>query len=303
MPLPAAVPSLHSLHRRLLPLAWGLAAVIGLILAFTWGALQVQVALAGFLNGESIWSKAQKQAVIDLGDYAASGDPADLAAFRKNYDILRIDRWTRDRVTAGEYDRVAVAGALLRVNTMQSAVPNVIFMLDHFASAPYMKQALAAWRATDRPVDELDIIARTLEQAHARGAMDRARIARAQARIRALNEDIEPQAKVFSQEVAHGAVWMGRVLYSTIFGATCLATLLWLWMARRVLAGMRRTEERYRLLFDRAADAIVMVDEKGGHILDANRKALEWIGCDMQELVGTPFAGLFEHGLPRGEGI
>ena len=85
--MPAAVPSLHSLPRRLLPLGWGLAAVIGLILAFTWGALQVQVALAGFLNGESIWSKAQKQAAIDLRNYAASGNPVDLAAYRRNYDI------------------------------------------------------------------------------------------------------------------------------------------------------------------------------------------------------------------------
>ncbi|UGB47133.1 EAL domain-containing protein [Frateuria edaphi] len=301
--MPAAVPSLSSLPRRLLPLAWGLAAVIGLILAFTWGALQVQVALAGFLNGESIWSKAQKQSVIDLRNYAASGSPADLAAYRRNYDILRIDRWTRDVVATGDYDRAAVADALVRVNTMQSAVPGVIFMLDHFASGPYMKEALAAWRSVDRQVAELDTIAHELQAAHARGAMDPASIARQQARIRALNDYIEPRAKVFSQEVAHGAVWMGRVLYSTIFGATCLATLLWLWMARRVLANMRGTEERYRLLFDRAPDAIVMVDEQGGCILDANHKAAEWTGRGQQELLGMPFAALFERGQPHGEGI
>ena len=301
--MPAAVPSLHSLPRRLLPLAWGLAAVIGLILAFTWGALEVQVALAGFLNGESIWSKAQKQAVIDLRNYAASGNPADLAAYRRNYEILHIDQWTRDVVATGDYDRSAVGDALVKVNTMQAAVPGVIFMLDHFASAPYMKEALAAWRSTDRQVAELDVIAHQLEAAHARDGMDAASIARQQARIRALNDFIEPRAKTFSQEVAHGAVWMGRVLYSTIFGATCLATLLWLWMARRVLAGIRGTEERYRLLFDRAADAIVMVDEECGHILDANHKAVEWTGHGTQELIGTSFAALFERGKPHGEGI
>ena len=174
--MPAAVPSLHSLPRRLLPLAWGLAAVIGLILAFTWGALEVQVALAGFLNGESIWSKAQKQAVIDLRNYAASGKPADLAAYRRNYEILHIDQWTRDVVATGDYDRSAVGDALVKVNTMQAAVPGVIFMLDHFASAPYMKEALAAWRSTDRQVAELDVIAHQLEAAHARDGMDAASI-------------------------------------------------------------------------------------------------------------------------------
>ena len=36
--------------------------------------------------------------------------------------------------------------------------------------------------------------------------------------------------------------------------------LFWLFMARRILARIRGTEERYHLLFDHAADAIVMVD-------------------------------------------
>ena len=55
----------RSLSRRLMPLAYALASAVVLIMAMTWGVLQVQVTLAGFLNSESIWSKAQKQAVID----------------------------------------------------------------------------------------------------------------------------------------------------------------------------------------------------------------------------------------------
>jgi diguanylate cyclase (GGDEF)-like protein/PAS domain S-box-containing protein len=301
--MPAAVPSPHSLPRRLLPLAYGLAAVLGLILVFIWGALQIQVALAGFLNGESIWSKAQKQAVIDLRVYAASGDPADLADFRRNYEILRTDRWTRDAIAAGRYDRAAVTAALERVNTMPAAVPGVIFMLDHFATAPYMRQALAAWRSTDAQVAELGTIADQLQAGHARGDMDRAEIVRQQARIRALNDFIEPRAQVFSREVARGASWMGQVLFGTIFVAACIASLLWLRMARRILAGIRGTEERYRLLFDRAPDAIVMVDEQDGRVLDANLKACEWTGRSARELIGTPFAALFEGGAPHAEGV
>ena len=66
------------LSRRLMPLAYALIAMVGLMLALTWGALQIQITLAGFLNGESLWSKAQKQSVIDLEAYAISGDAADL---------------------------------------------------------------------------------------------------------------------------------------------------------------------------------------------------------------------------------
>ncbi|MEO8746607.1 MAG: hypothetical protein ABI379_02975, partial [Rhodanobacter sp.] len=63
-----------------MPLAYALVVMIGLILALTWGSLQVQVTLAGFLNGESLWSKAQKQEIIDLDAYASTGNPEQLKA-------------------------------------------------------------------------------------------------------------------------------------------------------------------------------------------------------------------------------
>ena len=119
--MPIASTSLQRpLSRRLLPLVYGLLFVIGLILSFTWAALQLQAALAGFLNGESVWSKAQKQAVIDLDAYAARGGPADLASFRRNYEVMEIDRWARD-VTAGErFDREAVAQAGFEVSAVRA---------------------------------------------------------------------------------------------------------------------------------------------------------------------------------------
>ena len=285
-----------------MPLVYGLLFVIGLILSFTWAALQLQAALAGFLNGESVWSKAQKQAVIDLDAYAARGGPADLASFRRNYEVMEIDRWARD-VTAGErFDRDAVAQALSQGKTIHAAIPGVIFMLRHFPDAPYMRDALGAWRSTDGSVAELAAIADELQRAYA-GDVPPWEVARQRERIHALNTLIEPQSKEFSLAIARGAAWLGHALFSSIFFASCLAVVLWLVMARRVIASIRNTEERYRLLFDNAADAIVMLDERSGRILDINRKAMEWTGRSERDLLGERFDTLFERHHPHAGGI
>ncbi|WP_424680795.1 putative bifunctional diguanylate cyclase/phosphodiesterase [Frateuria sp. YIM B11624] len=291
------------LLRRLLPLGYALAGIIALILALTWGALQVQVTLAGFLNGESLWSKAQKQAVIDLDAYAASGNPADLAGFRRNHALVASDRWARDAIASDHFDRDAVARAFARGEVIPSAIPGMIFIFDHFSGAPYIRQAVAAWRSTDESVGELSQIADRLESAYVSGGPSAALVASERARVAALNAFIEPQTKLFSLEIARGAAWLGHMLFAAVLAAACIALLLWLRMARRILADIRGTEERYRLLFDRAADAILMVDEERGHILDANQKAVEWTGQGTQELIGTSFAALFERRQPRGEGI
>ncbi|TAM63507.1 MAG: hypothetical protein EPN49_02055, partial [Rhodanobacter sp.] len=81
-----------------MPLAYALAFAIVMIMALIWGVLQIQVTLAGFLNSESIWSKAQKQAVIDLENYAMRGNAGDFARFQRNHSLLESDRWGRDAI-------------------------------------------------------------------------------------------------------------------------------------------------------------------------------------------------------------
>ena len=281
------------LLQRLLPLAYALAAMLGLILALTWGALQLQVTLAGFLNGESLWSKAQKQAVVDLENYAVKGDPAYLHSFRRNYAVLVTDRYARDKIDSGRFERADVIEAFRRGGVIPSAIPGMVFMLQYFSGAPHMREALADWHSVDGQIAELNGIADQLERAYAGGGMTPAEVTRQRDRIHELNDFIEPRSSSFSLHIANGATWLGRVLFASVFLVTLVAGLLWLRMARRILAGIRGTEERYRLLFDSAGSAIVMVDESSGQILDANRTASHWTGRGADELVGESFGRLF----------
>ena len=281
------------LTRRLLPLAYALAVAIALIMALTWGVLQVQVTLAGFLNSESVWSKAQKQAVIDLDNYALDGDAADLAGFRDHHGLLESDCWGRDAIISGDYSKEGITRVFERGNIMPAAQPGMTFMLQHFSGMPHIREALAAWRSTDASIAELGTIADELGDAYRAGGPSPAEIARQRGRIKALNAYMEPRTDLFSIEVVKGAVWLGELLFWGVLSAFLVAALLWLRMARRILESIRGTEERYRLLFDSAADVIVMIDETSGRILDVNRAAAAWTGRRADELVGDRFVHLF----------
>ena len=285
------------LTRRLLPLAYALAVAVVLIMALTWGVLQVQVTLAGFLNSESVWSKAQKQAVIDLDNYALGGDAADLAGFQDNYGLLEADRWGRDAIISGDFSKADITRVFKRGNIMPAAQPGMTFMLQHFSNIPHMREALVAWRSTDASIAELARIADELHAAYSAGEPSEAEITRQRARVKALNVYMAPHTELFSIEIVKGAVWLGELLFWGVLGTFLIAALLWLRMARRILEGIRGTEERYRLLFDSAADAIVMVDETSGRILDVNRTAAAWTGRRVDELVGDRFVHLFAQSM------
>ena len=286
-----------SLSQHLLPLAIALAFVVGLILTLTWGALQIQVTLAGFLNGESVWSKAQKQAVIDLEIYAQSGRADLLADYRKNMAVLASDRWARDAIASGDFDHARVRQAFRDAHVIPEAIDGMIFMLHYFSSAPYMKQAIAAWYSTDTTIDGLDRIAGELQRAYADGSITPAMASAARERIAESNRFIEPRSNLFSSQIADGAAWIGTVLFLTVLAAAIAASLLWLRTARRILQGIRSSDERYRLLFDSANDAILMIDESHGSILEANHTAKAWIGCSKGLLEGRQFDAIFAGGL------
>ncbi len=287
----------HSLQiplvRRLMPLAWALAVAIVLIMVLTWGVLQVQVTLAGFLNSESVWSKAQKQAVIDLDNYAISGAPADLAGFFDNYGLLEADRRGRDEVISGDYDQQEILKVFQRGNVMPAARPGMTFMMEHMSWAPHMREAIAAWRSTDASIAELHAIANELNELYRSGGPTAAQINARRERIRALNAYMAPRTNLFSVEMVKGALLLGQILFWGVLGAFIIAATVWLGMARRILESIRGSEERYRLLFDSAADAIVMVDEGSGRILDVNRTAAAWTGRSARELIGDRFVHLF----------
>lgn len=291
MPLIASLQ--QPLWRRLMPLAWSLAADVALLLALIWGVLQVQVTLAGFLNSESVWSKAQKQAVIDLDQYAALGNPKDLASYRRNHALLVTDRWGRDAIIGGNYDPALVHRALVQSNVLPAAESGMTFMLAHFSDAPYMSQAIAAWRSTDASLDKLDAIAGELQRAYATGQPDPAEISRLRVDIAALNATIEPRSNLFSLQMVSGAVWLSRVLFVAVLLALLLVAAMWIGMARRVLNSIRGSDERYRLLFESASAAIVMVEEASGLIVEANRLASVWTGRDLDTLLGARFDELF----------
>lgn len=284
------------LSRRLRPLAYALVAVVGLILALTWVALQTQVTLAGFLNGESLWSKAQKQAVIDLDEYATHGRPADLADFRRNYSVLVADRWARDAIASGDFVHSEVYDAFARGGVIPEAIPGMVFIFQYFSGMPYVREAVTEWRSVDASLIDLADTADRLDRAYAAGTPPSTMIDAERAHIAALNTYVEPRAKAFSLDIANGASWIGRVLFFTVFGVATLASLLWLRMAGRIVATIRGTEERYSLLFDSAADAIFMVDEESGRILDVNRRAANWVGSSRTELIGIQLSSLFVEG-------
>ena len=297
---PTAIP----LSQQLRPLLVGMLLIVLLVLVLTWVALQVQVAVAGLLNGESNWSKAEKQAVIDLYAYVQTGHPDDLAGFRRQAQIVDDYRVARNALASSRPEYPAIERMLARTGAMRQSIPVGLFVLRHFASTPYIHAALRNWRDTDSNMEELHQLALQAQvlwtsPTDIKGPAAQKRNAIAQ-RIIVIDKRIAPLTDDFSRSIALGAAWLARLLFWSMVLATLLMLAIWLYFARRTLLALRGSESRYRTLLEGARDAIVVIDAGSGRILEVNHAAERMLGDDRQTLYGCAFGSLFPEGLDIG---
>lgn len=287
------------LERHLRPLLIGMLAIVLLVLLLTWFALQLQVAVAGFLNGESIWSKAQKQSIIELYAYASTGDPQHLLEYEKSTRIVQADRIGRDTLASATPDRALARREFASTGALPQAIPLIVFAMQHLRGAPYVNDALRSWHASDPYMDELGLIAKRLQIQYAQPSPDRGAIRDDANRILEINATVSPLTDEFSRSIAQGAAWLARVLFWSMLFATLLMLAIWLYFARRTMRDLRGSESRYRTLLEGAQDAIVVIDAGSGRILEVNQAAEQMIGSERQQVCGRTFESLFPDGLSQ----
>jgi PAS domain S-box-containing protein len=68
---------------------------------------------------------------------------------------------------------------------------------------------------------------------------------------------------------------------------------------RTLEEGLRKSEERFRAIFDHSNDAIFLVDVEHDSILDVNRRACEMLGYSRAELLALPMSVIHPHEMPK----
>ena len=64
------------------------------------------------------------------------------------------------------------------------------------------------------------------------------------------------------------------------------------------LDALRRSEERFRKIFEHSADAILVLDPARGHFVDANQRACRALGYGYDELMATPIRAIHPNEMP-----
>ena len=225
---------------------WLFAAIVLflLILAnFSFGLLS---SARAYVGGESLWSKAQKDAVFHLQKYAAGRDPEELRQFRANLAVPLGDHEARVEMDKPDPDVQIVRQGFVRGGIHADDIDGMYTLYRRFEWISFMQRAIRAWKEGDRYIAQLDQ-AGTLLQREIESRSPRAdQLQSILADISEINENLTPIENQFVDALSDASRTTYRLLQLVMLAATPVLLMFGTVLSLRILQLRRRMEARVK---------------------------------------------------------
>ncbi|WP_058545009.1 EAL domain-containing protein [Pseudomonas fluorescens] len=284
---------------RLLGIVWPFIAVV-LFQALLGGvSLYVLSAVRGYVAGESLWSKGQKDAIYYLNLYA---DSRDEAIFRKYQQAIAVPEGGHELRVALDReppDLEAARAGILQGGNHPDDVSSVIWLYLNFRHFSYLEEAIDLWTVGDGYLIELDNVAQQMHSSISAGQASEVDIRGWKAQIFAINDSVTPAAKAFSDALGEGSRFILRLLLVTNFATALGLIVLALLRTHKLLAqrqvfanALQMEKERAQITLQSIGDGVITTDVEGA-IAYMNPAAEAMTHWKAEHATGLPLAALF----------
>ena len=284
---------------RLLGIIWPFVAVVVFQVLLGSLSLYALSAVRAYVAGESLWSKAQKDAIYYLNLYADDRDPLTYARYRRAILVPQGDHNLRLALDRPEPDLEAARKGVLQGGNHPEDVARIIWFYRNFRHISYMETAIDYWDIGDDYLRQLDVLAQQMREGFAGGKADAHQVANWKARIVAINDGVTPAAKAFSDALGEGSRMLLKVLMLTNL-ATALFLIAMAWRrSSKLLAqhqafasALQEEKERAQITLESIGDAVITADVDGciSYMNPAAEQLTHWQAMQAQ---GLPLAALF----------
>jgi len=284
---------------RLLGIVWPFIAVVLFQALLGCGSLYVLSAVRGYVGGESLWSKGQKDAIYYLTLYADNRDEATYLKYQHAIAVPQGGHELRVALDRPTPDLDSARLGILKGGNHPDDVSSVIWLYLNFRHFSYLEKAIELWTVGDGYLVQLDNLAQEMHAAISADQVNANDVRQWKARITAINDGVTPAAKAFSDALGEGSRVILRLLLitnlTTALGLIVLALLRThkLLSQRHAFATALQVEkERAQITLASIGDGVITTNVDGAitYMNPAAEALTHWKSSQAQ---GLPLAALF----------
>jgi diguanylate cyclase (GGDEF)-like protein len=221
------------------------AIVLGLLLLaiFSLGSLS---AARAYVGGESLWSKAQKDAVFHLQKYAATGSSAEFEQYRATIAIPQGDHVARLAMDDPHGNPEVIREGFRRGGIHPDDIDGLVLLYHRFKSTSFMSRAIQAWTQGDVLIARLDEAAMRLRREVESPSSNAIRINSDLADIARINDELTPLENEFVAALGDASRTTYQLLRGMLLGATPVLLLFGTVLSVRILRHRKRLQDQIK---------------------------------------------------------
>jgi diguanylate cyclase (GGDEF)-like protein/PAS domain S-box-containing protein len=298
-------------HRRLFSVTWPLIVIAALMLFLCIASLTTLSSIRAFVNGEGMWSKAERQAIAELREFGSTGSPVSYARFRIELAVPLGDHAARLQLQGPAPDYQLAARGFIAGRNHPDDVPGMMRLFRVFRNSAIMARPIAAWTQGDQLILQLDQVGQEMHAAIAAGETAHGRVEGLVANAEMIHLRVAPLEDDFSSSLGSTSRQVRNLL--SAFLALCTAVLVGIGTtlsrntirrSERIAKVLRETQEQAYLAqaqshvtLESIADAVLCTNY-AQQVTYLNSAAEQLTGWSAAEATGQPLATVL-HILPE----
>jgi diguanylate cyclase (GGDEF)-like protein len=239
--------SMANSKRMLLILSPFLAIVVVLV----WLAiLSIGILAAGraYVEGESLWSKSQKESVSHLLRYAETGSKSELTKYERAIAVPLGFRKARLELEKPAPNYSVAASGFMEGGSHPDDIPGVISLYERFHRVSYMKSVLDIWRTGDAFIARLNRAADDLSVIYAYQQPDLVQRDVIAQRIVQIDEELRPWQNKFSNTLGDATRWIKSTLLIVILSVAGTLVPVGIVVTQRMVSRFDKAERELKEL-------------------------------------------------------
>jgi diguanylate cyclase (GGDEF)-like protein len=223
---------------------WMFAGIVLCLLLLANFSFELLSSTRAYVGGESLWSKAQKDAVFHLQKFAGSHDAEDLRQFRADIAVPLGDHDARVEMNKSKPDLAKVRQGFFRGGNHPDDVDGMFNLYRRFEWVSFMQRAIRAWEAGDLYISRLNEAGTLLQLEIASPAPSSKKIATILAEISGINDHLTLIENQFVGAMSDASRATYRLLQRIMLAATPGLLMLGIVLSLRILQQRKRMEAR-----------------------------------------------------------
>ena len=243
--------SVIPISKRMLLIVWPFLVIVVVLVWLSSESMNILMATRALAEGESLWSKGQKEGIFYLLRYTETRSEVDFRKYRKGIAVTLGDKKARLELEKPNPDYAIVWQGFVEGANHPTDIPGVIMLFRRFRNIDFMAEVIDLWTEGDRLIGEITVAAEELNASILSGNAGLEELSAFRRHLLEIDTELTPLTARFTRALGDASRKTKFILLLVNLAAAGILIPIGIWLSQGMVRRGEKAEEALKLSQER----------------------------------------------------